>query len=134
MASTPGRDQTTDSPGGTTYGGEARISTVFALLPTSLQTRITPLRHIRRSISLGSLQTDGLSTNDDPDVCRPHSEGSIAPMGSADERYDPAATRDLQIMPSERRVVHGPKLSDEDQLRSQTIIRRRFARQGKPGT
>ena len=114
-----------------TYAGEARISTVFALLPTSIQTRITPLRHMRRSISLGSLQTDGLTSDDDPNLCRPRSEGRIGPLQPSNERYDSAVTRDLQMVTMNGRVVQRQGLCEEEQLRSQSLVRRRFARQGK---
>ena len=97
------------------FAGEDRVSIVFALLPTAVQSRIKPLRHIRRSISLGSIKTRGI-LNDEIACGRTRSEGSNTPSESIDVAGD-----DMQMTSGGNIAVDGARRAG---------IRHKFAQQG----
>jgi hypothetical protein len=111
---------------------ESRISTVISMLPVSLQSRMGPLRHFRRSASLGNLRmvTDA--------------------NGSAKARTRPLSATDVAGVPAKRGLtrqaenmeVTGGSVANVVSIRLDTGdadipaghasgIRWRFAQQGK---
>lgn len=121
---------------------ESRISSVVAMLPTSLQSG--PIRFLRRSISLHTLRRGTvMSPSSSPSHLRPRpfSETNAPTLGS-----DPLATQILthesiaahteprgrsgQLQPTSR-VLYSEPIDDEQVSRAASGVHWKFARQGK---
>ncbi|KAH8173030.1 hypothetical protein LIA77_07285 [Sarocladium implicatum] len=100
---------------------ETRVSTVFALLPTAVQSRIKPLRNIRRSISLGNITTRGVF-NEELSSVRTRSEGSNTPPEVIAREAAELADQDgLQITNCGKLALRATR---------EAGVRHRFAQQG----
>ncbi|CAM1511439.1 Fc.00g089520.m01.CDS01 [Cosmosporella sp. VM-42] len=113
---------------------ESRISTVISMLPTSLQSRIPPIRFLRRSISLHSLRS-GVLVSDTSRKPRPFSDSTLGQEPLVTEmieqnegrRYSkstPGSPRPI------RRVLYSEPADDEHPAVAASGVLWKFARQG----
>lgn len=116
---------------------ENKISTVMALLPASLQSRMGPFRSIRRSMSLYNLRTKGWSDQSSPRG-RPLSEADALALdgGVVSEiiEADPGRQTDvdqLQLTAPQSRELYAEPGDGDVPSRTASGIHWRFARQGK---
>jgi hypothetical protein len=118
------------------FTSEKRISTMFALLPEAIQSRINPLRHIRRSISLGNLGSVTRPHRDSPRRSRPLSEGCLVPLESS---QDIQVSADLDSASNDMSEISGvdgqlriqQNSNGKTAMRPQLDARSKYARQGE---
>lgn len=112
---------------------EGRMSTVISMLPTSLQTRMRPIRFLRRSISLNNIRPDALELSSSRKA-RPLSEPDMETLSQGpivteieDDGQD-ANSKSGSPRPM-RRVLYSEQTEDRT-VRAASGIHWKFARQG----
>jgi hypothetical protein len=115
---------------------ESRISSVVAMLPTSLQSGIGPIRFLRRSISLHTLRPGVLVSERKP---RPLPDTSVTKltqeplvteiMNQGDVEHD-QGPKAVRVRPMSR-VLYSEAREDEKPARAASGVHWKFARQGK---
>lgn len=116
---------------------EGRMSTVISMLPTSLQSRMRPIRFLRRSISLHSLRPDALELSSsrkprplsEPDVQALGQDPMVQEMQDQDDSL-PCAGSKTGSPQTIRRVLYSEPTEDEHTARAASGVHWKFARQG----
>ncbi|KAF7553076.1 hypothetical protein G7046_g7200 [Stylonectria norvegica] len=118
---------------------ESKMSTVISMLPTSLQSRMGPIRFLRRSMSLHSLRT-GILVSGPSQKPRPLSEADVSALtrqSEGDETRDQSSTSlytngetKMDSPQPMSRVLYSELLEDDRGARAASGIHWKFARQG----
>ncbi|KAH8735868.1 hypothetical protein BGZ61DRAFT_87279 [Ilyonectria robusta] len=114
---------------------ESRISTVVAMLPTSLQSSMGPIRFLRRSISLHTLRSGVLMPEAKPrplseaDVPAPKPEGRVVEILDQSDARDDPDSKAISPRPMSR-VLYSETVDDDQTVRAASGVHWKFARQG----
>ncbi|KAH7149960.1 hypothetical protein B0J13DRAFT_549192 [Dactylonectria estremocensis] len=114
---------------------ESRISNVVAMLPTSLQSSMGPIRFLRRSISLHTLRSGVLVPEATPRSLSETDVPTLTPIGRAMEVMEQSDTRQgsdsRAVCPRPMsRVLYSEAVDDDQTVRAASGIHWKFARQG----
>lgn len=114
---------------------ESKMSTVFSMLPTSLQSRIRPIHSLRRSLSFVSVRTDGLVSGLSPKP-RPLSEADAMTLDDSMADCDVSGQGEqsqftLSTSRSMTQVLYSKPLEEDAAVRAPSGVHWKFARQGR---